>query len=111
MTGNRSAKFPPRGRTIEPMDAAPDIAAYERYWQPRRRRLAARLRRFVAALRELLPGRGGGGPSDAPPGPPFDPALVPVGPPRRPRPSSAVALEPPDDDFRDDVVAYPKEID
>lgn len=33
-----------------------------------------------------------------------DPALVPVGPPRRPQPSSAIALEPPLPD--EDVDAY-----
>jgi hypothetical protein len=32
-------------------------------------------------------------PLDPPPLPPWEPALVPVGPPRRPRPSGAVALE------------------
>jgi hypothetical protein len=88
-----------------------DLARYERYWTPRRRRLAAGLSRIWNAIRIRLPGLGRGGPGDPPPGPPFDPALVPTGPPRRPRPSSAAALELPDDDDRDGVVAYPRETD
>ncbi len=44
-------------------------------------------------MRKLL---GFGPPPSAPPDlPPEEPALVPTGPPRRPRPSGAVALEPP----------------
>ena len=86
-----------------------DLARYERYWTPRRRRLAGWLERMWVALRTRLPGAGGA-PPDVPPGPPFEPALVPTGPPRRPPPSSGVALELPDDDDRNDLVAYPKEI-
>ena len=63
---------------------------------PLRKRLWARVRRML-------------GGSPPPSGPPPDrgdeePALVPVGPPKRPRPSSAVALEEPDEP--DDVDAY-----
>lgn len=93
-------------------ETAPDLACYERYWEPRRRRLLRRVQAAWRTIREHLPGfRGGGG--GAPGDPPWlEPALVPIGPPRGPLLSGAVALEPPDDDDWDgDVVAYPKEID
>jgi hypothetical protein len=99
-------------RTIDgaTADGTTDLAAYERYWEPRRRRLVRRLRAVWTAIRERLPGLGGGG--GAPPDPPWlEPALVPVGPRRGPLLSGSVALEPPDDDWDGDVVAYPKEID
>ncbi|MDQ3669479.1 MAG: hypothetical protein M3377_04245 [Actinomycetota bacterium] len=91
---------------------APDLAAYERYWQPRRRRLLRRLQAIWRSLREHLPGFGGrdGGVSPDPPW--IEPALVPRGAGRGPGLSGAVALESPhDDDWDGDVVAYPKEID
>jgi len=93
-------------------EQTPDLAAYARYWQPRRLRLLRRLQAIWRSVREHLPGSGGrdGGVSPDPPW--IEPALVPRGPRRGPGLSGAVALEPPDDDDWDgDVVAYPKEID
>jgi hypothetical protein len=63
----------------------------------RRPTLWQRLRRLLGL---------GSGPEDPPP-PDDEPALVPVGPPRRPRPSRAAALDLPDEptdvDARGDV--------
>ena len=89
----------------------PDLAAYERYWQPRRLRLLRRVRAFWRALRDRLPGLGGpsGGASPDPPW--LEPALVPRGPRRGPHLSGAVALDPPADDEDGDIVAYPKHVD
>jgi hypothetical protein len=74
---------------------------------PQRRPLKWRLiEAWERAKRLLRLGRGG---PDAPPDDPYEPALVPLGPPRRPRPSSAVELELPEEP--DDVDAYGREAD
>jgi hypothetical protein len=53
--------------------------------RPKRSRLWQRVRRLLGLRQEPPPAE----PPDE------EPALVPAGPPRRPRPASAVALEPP----------------
>jgi hypothetical protein len=71
-------------------------------------RKRGRLRRFWRAVRRRIPGLR---PSDAPPEDPWAPeddALVPVGPPRRPQPAAAAALEPPTEP---DPLVYPTETD
>jgi hypothetical protein len=70
-------------------------------------RRLGRLRRAWAAIRRRIPGLGGSEPPDSP-WSPFDPALVPAGPPRRDPPAGAVALEPPSDP---DPLEYPTETD
>ena len=68
-----------------------------------RARLPGPLRRLRAAVRGLL------GRAEPPPDPPWledAPSLVPLGPPRRPRPSAAAAVEPPADP---DPLEYPTE--
>ncbi len=65
------------------------------------------MRRAWAAIRHRLPGLRGSEPPDLP-WPPFEPALVPTGPPRRDPPAGAVALEPPSDP---DPLEYPTETD
>jgi hypothetical protein len=66
-----------------------------------------RLRRFWRAVRRRIPGLR---PSDPPPEPwsGEENALVPVGPPRKPLPAAAAALEPPTEP---DPLVYPTETD
>jgi hypothetical protein len=71
-------------------------------------RKRGRFRRFWRAVRRRIPGLR---PSDPPPENPWAPeedALVPVGPPRRPQPAAAAALEPPTEP---DPLVYPTETD
>ena len=66
-----------------------------------------RFRRFWRAIRRRIPGLR---PSDPPPEPwsGEEDALVPVGPPHKPRPAAAAALEPPTEP---DPLVYPTETD
>jgi hypothetical protein len=67
-----------------------------------------RIRRLWTAVRRRIPGSR---PFDPPPEDPWAPeedTLVPVGPPRGPRPATAVALEPPTEP---DPLVYPTETD
>ena len=89
-------------------ERSPDVDRYAAYWRRRELSVWQRLREALTTLRERITGST---PPPPDPPPPFDPALVPAGPPRRPRPSSAVALEPPEDDLPEDLTAYPKESD
>ena len=73
-----------------------------------RKRRPGRLRRLWAAVRRHLPGFRGSEPPAAPPWGPEEPALVPLGPPRRPRPSTAAVLDPP---AEIDPLEYPTETD
>jgi hypothetical protein len=71
-------------------------------------RKQGRIRRFWRSVRRRIPGLH---PPDPPPEDPWAPeeeALVPVGPPRRPRPAAAAALEPPTEL---DPLVYPTETD
>jgi hypothetical protein len=71
-------------------------------------RKRGRVRRFWAAVRRRIPGLR---PFDPPPENPLAPgddALVPVGPPRKPMPAAAAALEPPSEP---DPLVYPTETD
>jgi hypothetical protein len=65
------------------------------------------MRRFWRAVRRRIPGLR---PSDPPPEPwaPEEDSLVPVGPPRKPLPAAAAALEPPTEP---DPLIYPTETD
>jgi hypothetical protein len=91
-------------------EQVPDRAAYERYWQPRRRRVLRRWQAIWRSIRKRVPKLGGPGDGASPDPPWLEPALVPRGPRRGPQLSGAVALDPPeDDDWDGDVVAYPRE--
>jgi hypothetical protein len=70
-------------------------------------RKRGRISRFWRAVRRRIPGLR---PSDPPPEDwaPEEDALVPVGPPRRPQPAAATALEPPTEP---DPLVYPTETD
>jgi hypothetical protein len=71
-------------------------------------RRRSRFRKFWRAVRRRIPGLR---PSDPPPEDPWAPeeyALVPVGPPRKPQPAAAAALEPPTEP---DPLVYPIETD
>jgi hypothetical protein len=72
------------------------------------RRRRGRLRRFWRAVRTRLSFAGRGGEPPAPDWPDDDPALVPTGPPRGPRPAAAAALGLPTEP---DPAAYPTETD
>jgi hypothetical protein len=70
-----------------------------------RERRPGRLRRAWRAVRRFL------GRSQPPPEPPWlddEPDLVPVGPPRRPRPAASAAVEPPTEP---DPLVYPTQTD
>ena len=67
-----------------------------------------RLRRFWRATRRRIPGLRGSEPPPEPRWPDEEDDLVPVGPPRRPLPGAAVALELPVDP---DPLVYPTETD
>ena len=67
-----------------------------------------RLRRFWRATRRRIPGLRGSEPPPEPRWPDKEDDLVPVGPPRRPRPGAAAALELPTDP---DPLVYPTETD
>jgi hypothetical protein len=73
-----------------------------------RRRPGGRTRRLWQAIRRRIPGLRGGGLAPEPDRPDEEPALVPVGPPRRRPPAAAVALEPP---AEIDPLEYPTETD
>ena len=92
-------------------EAVDDLALrYDRYWQPRRRRLLGRIAAAWRAIAALVPGRGRRGGEDLGEPPWLEPALVPVGP-RGPVLSDAVALPlPEDEDGEGDVVVYPRDI-
>jgi len=70
-----------------------------------RARRGGRFRRLWRAARRFL-GRADPPPAQPPPDEELDP--VPVGPPRRPRPSTAAVLEPP---HEPDALEYPTETD
>jgi hypothetical protein len=67
-----------------------------------------RLRRFWRATRRRIPGLRGSEPPPEPRWPDEEDDLVPVGPPRRPLPGAAAALELPADP---DPLVYPTETD
>ena len=67
-----------------------------------------RLRRFWRATRRRIPGLRGSEPPPEPRWPDEEDDLVPVGPPRRPLPGAAAALELPTDP---DPLVYPTETD
>ena len=67
-----------------------------------------RLRRFWRATRRRIPGLGGSEPPPEPRWPDEEDDLVPVGPPRKPLPAAAAALEPP---TKPDPQVYPTETD
>jgi hypothetical protein len=69
----------------------------------RRRRGGTWRRRAWTRIKRLV-GRGGPGAEPPPDWSDEEPALVPVGPPRRPQPSSSIALDLPEPD--NDVDAY-----
>jgi hypothetical protein len=67
-----------------------------------------RLRRLWRATRRRIPGLRGSEPPPAPRRPDEEDDLVPVGPPRKPLPAAAAALEPPTEP---DPQVYPTETD
>jgi hypothetical protein len=67
-----------------------------------------RLRRFWRTVRRRIPGLRPSDPPSEDPWAPEEDALVPVGPPRRPLPAAAAALEPP---AEPDPLVYPTETD
>ena len=66
------------------------------------------LRRFWRAARRRIPGLRPSDPPEQPPWAPEEDALVPIGPPRKPLPTAAAALEPPSGT---DPLVYPTETD
>jgi hypothetical protein len=71
-------------------------------------RKPGRFRRFWRAVRGRIPGLRPSDPPAEPPWAPEEDALVPVGPPRKPLPAAAAALEPPTEP---DPLVYPTETD
>jgi hypothetical protein len=69
---------------------------------------SGRFRRLWSAVRRRLPRLRGFDPPPDPRWPPFEPSLVPTGPPLRDPPAGAVALEPPSEP---DPRVYPTETD
>jgi hypothetical protein len=67
-----------------------------------------RFRRLWRAVRKRIPGLRPSDPPEQPPWAPEEDALVPVGPPRKPLPAAAAALEPPTEP---DPLVYPTETD